>query len=90
MNDKPTTAREGWASAEDLMRHYGGISPSTLDRFVEAGVLPPPAKLGNRLNRWQWADVAIADKRLLAGNAAYRAWVEAGNAAKADDDAVLK
>jgi hypothetical protein len=74
MTKTDTAPRDGWATSDDVQRHYGGISRSTLDRFVAAGVLPPATPFGGKLNRWRWSDIEIADRRLLEGNAAYRSW----------------
>jgi predicted DNA-binding transcriptional regulator AlpA len=32
------------------------VSPSTIDNWVAAGILPPPRKRGGKL-MWQWAEV---------------------------------
>ena len=39
------------------------INKATLHRWVKRGIMPPPIKLGPRLNRWDVAEVADAIRR---------------------------
>jgi predicted site-specific integrase-resolvase len=41
-------------SARAVRERFDGITGMTLSRWVKAGILPPPVKIGNR-NFW-WAD----------------------------------
>jgi predicted DNA-binding transcriptional regulator AlpA len=44
---------------KDLMQRYG-IGKSTLYRWLDSGVLPPPVRIGGPL--WRLADLEAAEK----------------------------
>lgn len=62
-------------SARAVRERFDGITGMTLSRWVKAGILPPPIKIGTR-NFW-WAD----DVERLAEKGANRAQCGRGGSA---------
>lgn len=52
-----------WQDTMTLARHIC-VSPSTIENWVAAGILPPPRKRGGKL-MWKWSEV---DAWLSEGN----------------------
>jgi hypothetical protein len=52
-----------WQDTVTLARHIS-VSPSTVENWVAAGILPPPRKRGGKL-MWKWSEV---DARLSEGD----------------------
>jgi predicted DNA-binding transcriptional regulator AlpA len=52
-----------WQDTMTLAQHIC-VSPSTIENWVAAGILPPPRKRGGKL-MWTWSEV---DARLSEGN----------------------
>jgi hypothetical protein len=52
-----------WQDTMTLAQHIC-VSPSTIENWVAAGILPPPRKRGGKL-MWRWSEV---DTRLAEGN----------------------
>lgn len=54
-----------WMDKEVLCLCLSGASPTTIDAWVNTGVLPPPKKRGGKL-MWKWSEV---DNKLTVGEA---------------------
>lgn len=44
---------EGYARLPAVRAALGGVSRMTVYRWVKRGILPPPTRLGPRLNGWE-------------------------------------
>jgi predicted DNA-binding transcriptional regulator AlpA len=60
---KPLAYPPPWQDTMTLAQHIC-VSPSTIDNWVAAGILPPPRKRGGKL-MWRWSEV---DARLAEGD----------------------
>jgi predicted DNA-binding transcriptional regulator AlpA len=49
---------------DELSARLGGVSIPTINRFVKAGVLPRPVKLGHRTVRWRLDEVDAAIEQI--------------------------
>ena len=50
---------------KDVAALFGGISPATMWRYVQKGILPKPMKFGNR-NYWHEEEIKEALERFVA------------------------
>jgi hypothetical protein len=60
---KPLAYPPPWQDTMTLAQHIC-VSPSTIENWVAAGILPPPRKRGGKL-MWRWSEV---DARLAEGD----------------------
>jgi predicted DNA-binding transcriptional regulator AlpA len=60
---KPLSYPPPWQDTMTLAQHIC-VSPSTIENWVAAGILPPPRKRGGKL-MWKWSEV---DTCLSEGN----------------------
>jgi hypothetical protein len=60
---KPLSYPPPWQDTKTLAQHIC-VSPSTIENWVAAGIIPPPRKRGGKL-MWKWEEV---DKQLSEGN----------------------